>query len=136
MGPLVVESVFGSTKQLSALCLNYVLVLSAPNALNLASGVLSGLRVFSREYAKSPGSFAKLLTGAKTLRLPSGAAILVGSLNAASAVPARAPQVEYSNRKSSKLFFKQSKISVRGAAKNAVDHRNGGKGPGGIRKYI
>jgi hypothetical protein len=36
--------------------------------------------------------------------------------------------------KSSKFFFKSSRLSVRGCAKNAVDHKNGGSGRGGIRR--
>jgi hypothetical protein len=39
-----------------------------------------------------------------------------------------------SSLKSSKFFFKLSKVSVRGCAKNAVDHKNGGSGRGGIRR--
>lgn len=37
---------------------------------------------------------------------------------------------------SSKFFFKKLKLSVRGVAKNAVDHINGGKGACGVRKIF
>jgi ribosomal protein L2 len=34
--------------------------------------------------------------------------------------------------KSSTFFFKKKRLSVRGVAKNAVDHKHGGKGRGGV----
>lgn len=130
------EVTLGITKRLSALCLNYALAFRMCSLSAVTNNVFSSLRVASKKYATVPGSFVKLLPKAASVRLPSGAAILLLNRTIASAVVSRTSVVDYVNYKSSKLFFKQSKISVRGAAKNAVDHRNGGKGPGGIRKYI
>lgn len=130
------EVALGTTKRLTALCLGYALASGTYNLDSSVSNVFSSFRVAAKEYAKSPGSFVKLLANAASVRLPSGASVRMVEFASASAVTSRSPLVDYPNRKSSKFFFKQSKISVRGAAKNAVDHRNGGKGPGGIRKYV
>ena len=84
--------------------------------------------------ARVPGAWARVFWG--SLKAPSGATSAVAPTSISSYRLGKVQLLDYNNKKSSNFFFKKSKLSVRGSAKNACDHRNGGKGAGGIRKYI
>jgi hypothetical protein len=112
--------------------LNFVLAAAAVVLLG-APGAARNVIAASKKLAVAPGSFC-LITSRGAVVAPSG---VCGAAAAPRAADRGRQHVgDYAPKKSSKFFFKRSKLSVRGSAKNAVDHRNGGKGTGGILKFV
>jgi ribosomal protein L2 len=82
----------------------------------------------SKTYATGVNTFGKKISSG--VRLPSGNQLKrVGSFIAANFSK---KQTALLGKKSSTFFFKKKRISVRGVAKNSVDHKHGGKGRGGV----
>ena len=82
----------------------------------------------SKTYATGTNTFGKKTSSG--VRLPSGSQLKrVGSFIAANFSKKHTALL---GKKSSTFFFKKKRISVRGVAKNSVDHKHGGKGRGGV----
>lgn len=82
----------------------------------------------AKTYATSTNTFGKKTSGG--IRLPSGAQLK--GINLSLATNFVKKQTPLLGKKSSTFFFKKKRISVRGVAKNSVDHKHGGKGRGGV----
>ena len=82
----------------------------------------------SKTYATGTNTFGKKTSSG--VRLPSGSLLRrVGPFIAANFSKKHTALL---GKKSSTFFFKKKRISVRGVAKNSVDHKHGGKGRGGV----
>lgn len=68
------------------------------------------------------------------LRLPSGALLSMGHIRGVH--NGRASPVLGLTGKASTVRQGHRKLSVRGSAKNAKDHYNGGRGPGGFQRFV
>ena len=82
----------------------------------------------AKTYATSANTFGKKTSAG--IRLPSGAQLK--GINLSLATNFVKKQTPLLGKKSSTFFFKKKRISVRGVAKNSVDHKHGGKGRGGV----
>lgn len=83
----------------------------------------------------APGGYARLEQGRSlSVRLPSGYPVPIASVKSFSL--GRAPHLVLGALKASNRWIKPRKLSVRGSAKNAVDHYNGGKGTGGFSRFV
>ena len=80
------------------------------------------------EIATSDQSYSTVSSG--LLKLPSGLVWNVGGLTSYTIL--QVTRIRMGPSKSSRFFFKQQRLVVRGVAKNPRDHSNGGKGRGGI----
>lgn len=79
-------------------------------------------------FSKSTNTYAKKT--AKGFRLPSGNTLKTDSVSNFEIFEKK--QINLYKKKASSFFFKKIKQTVRGVAKNAVDHPHGGKGRGGV----
>lgn len=84
--------------------------------------------VSGRTIASSPNTYAKKISTG--IRMPSGSLYKSTAIFLASNFLKKKTTVI--TNKSSTFFFKKKRLSVRGVAKNAVDHKHGGKGRGGV----
>ena len=84
--------------------------------------------VAGRLIASSPNTYAKKISTG--IRMPSGSLYKSTVIFLASNFLKKKTTVI--SNKSSTFFFKKKRLSVRGVAKNAVDHKHGGKGRGGV----
>lgn len=85
--------------------------------------------------AVAPGTFCTrgpLRIGG--LRLPSGQVLPETGVRSLSR--GRVESLAYQSYKSTSCLTKLKKLSVRGSAKNAKDHYNGGKGTGGFLRFV
>lgn len=101
-----------------------------------AGTVVNNVRLGGKLIAKSGGSWALARPTSVGLRLtlPSGVTVSVSRR-----ISTKLGKLAFSTSwgsGSSKFFFKKVKLSVRGVAKNAVDHINGGKGACGVKKLF
>lgn len=82
----------------------------------------------AKTYATSANTFGK--KSSSGVRLPSGIHLKgIPFILTCSFVKKKTTLL---GKKSSTFFFKKKRISVRGVAKNSVDHKHGGKGRGGV----
>ena len=79
-------------------------------------------------FSSSANVFSKKT--ARGVRLPSGALFKTSTVTLANFFSKKPTALL--TAKSSTFFWKKRRISVRGVAKNAVDHAHGGKGRGGV----
>lgn len=99
-------------------------------------------KVFSRvcsgklKIAMGAGSFSKAAFHGQYINLTAPSGVSVKLFRKTSLVEGKTASYLNFIRKSNKFFFRKSKLSVRGVAKNACDHKNGGKGRGGIPKIF
>lgn len=102
--------------------------LKKSSALLSGSGGACRLRLGAKLIGSSSGSHCLLSHLNYRGTAPSGQRVTLTSGHIVE--PADKPFLGVSSCKSSKFFYKKKKVHVRGTAKNAVDHRNGGKGRG------
>lgn len=95
---------------------------------NFEKTLLCNINLLSCFFVVSTNSYCKLHKNG--LRLPSGELLTLPKFWKGEAFEKK--QTTQPKRKSSYFFFKKLKQSVRGVAKNAVDHKHGGKGRGGV----
>lgn len=95
---------------------------------NFKNQLLWNVQLLPFFFAVSLNSYAQVRRG--NLVLPSGK--LFKTSNLLKAEPFEKKLTKNSKQKSSCKFFKRLKQNVRGVAKNAVDHKHGGKGRGGV----
>lgn len=90
--------------------------------------ILCNIFFSAKTYATSVNTFGKKIRSG--VRLPSGIRLKGILFNLATNFVKK--QTPLLGKKSSTFFFKKKRISVRGVAKNSVDHKHGGKGRGGV----
>ena len=93
-----------------------------------ANSLLCNVAFSVYSFSSSSNVFSKKT--ARGLRLPSGTLFKTGRVVLANFFSKK--RTSLLTAKSSTFFWKKCRVSVRGVAKNAVDHAHGGKGRGGV----
>jgi len=102
---------------------------------SISGAELSNLSIFKSKVCAAFGTCLLLENEVSPfikVRLPSGALVLIYKIFLKKASTGKSKTLNKFFKKFSKNFFYKTKISVRGVAKNANEHYNGGKGGGAV----